>query len=184
MPTQTVYHLTSQNGFDNLQAFQEPIPEPGPGEVLIKVRSVGLNYRDIVIATGHYPLPTKPQVVPCSDMAGEVVAVGPWSENSMQGPPLAVGDAVTAPPSPCFLYGGSDRRPDLMNFAWAGAKQDGVLREYLVMPAHLPVKLPQCTSSQDFVRWAAVPGTVSTVWNTFYGNTPLKPGHTVLILGT
>jgi NADPH:quinone reductase-like Zn-dependent oxidoreductase len=184
MPTQTVYRLTSQTGFDNLQVFQEPIPEPGPNEVLIKVRSVGLNYRDIVIATGHYPLPIKPQVVPCSDMAGEVIAVGPWSENSMQGPPLAVGDAVTATPSPAFLYGGSDRRPDLVEFTLAGGKQDGVLREYVVMPAHMPVKLPQCTSSKDFVQWAAVPVTVSTAWNALYGNTTLKPGHTVLIQGT
>ncbi|KAI8630948.1 chaperonin 10-like protein [Xylariaceae sp. FL1651] len=184
MSTQTVYRLTSFDGFEGLQPFREPIPEPSPGEVLVKIRSVALNYRDVVIATSQYPLPIKDNVVPCCDMAGEVVAIGPPSQSSFQSPGFAVGDAVIAPPAPLFLYGSSDRRADSINYAWGGGNQDGLLREYIALPAHILIKLPPCVTPRDFVRWAATPCTVATVWNAFYGHAPLKPGDTVLILGT
>lgn len=179
---QTVFRLTAFNGFDSLRQFREPIPSPGTGEVLVKVCGVALNYRDVAIANATYLLPVKDNVIPCCDMAGEVVAVGPTSE--LLKPALAVGDAVLAPAAPSFLYGAKDERVDALNFAWSSAYQDGVLREYIALPAHLLVKLPPCKTPRDFIQWAATPCTVSTVWNAFYGNTPLKPGDTVLALGT
>lgn len=75
MSTQTVFRLSSRDGFDGLQVFKEPIPSVDKYEVLIRVRSVALNYRDIAIATSTYLLPIKDQVVPCSDVAGEVAHV-------------------------------------------------------------------------------------------------------------
>ncbi|TGJ85342.1 hypothetical protein E0Z10_g3413 [Xylaria hypoxylon] len=177
---QTVFRLTGQNGFEDLQPFREPVPKPSVGEVLVKVRSVSLNYRDIAIAKATYPLAIKDNVIPCCDMAGEVVAIGPTTE-LFRLPDLVVGDAVLAPISPSFLYGG-DKRLDGLDFAWSSGKQDGVLREYIAIPAHSLIKLPPCKAPRDFVQWAATPCTVSTVWNAFYGNTPLKPGDTVLVL--
>ncbi|KAI1117497.1 GroES-like protein [Nemania sp. NC0429] len=180
---QAVFRLTGFDGFDNLRSFREPVPEPSAGEVLVKVRGVALNYRDVAIANSTYPFPVKDNVVPCSDMAGEVVAVGPETELFKSSSGLAVGDAVLAPISPSFLYGSHDKRKDLIASAWGGGRQDGVLREYIAIPSHALVKLPPCETSRDFVQWAATVGTVSTVWNAFYGNTPLKPGDTVLVLG-
>ncbi|GAP83810.2 putative NADP-binding protein [Rosellinia necatrix] len=180
---QTVFRLTAFDGFDSLQPFREPIPKPSAGEVLVKVRGVALNYRDVAIATSAYLAPVKDNVIPCCDMAGEVVAVGPATE-SFNPPALAVGDAVIAPVAPSFLYGARNRRPDALDFAWSAGKGDGVLREYIAAAAHSLVKLPPCETARDFLRWAATPCTVSMVWNAFYGNTPLKPGDTVLVLGT
>ncbi|KAI0150190.1 hypothetical protein GGR57DRAFT_199637 [Xylariaceae sp. FL1272] len=57
--SQTVFRFTSRHGFDGLQSFQEPIPSPGLGEVLVKVRGIGLNYRDIAIAYSQYPFAVK-----------------------------------------------------------------------------------------------------------------------------
>jgi len=71
MSSQTAFRLTSRNGFDNLQACKEPIPTAGKYEILIKVRSVALNQRDVAIATSTYRLLVKDQVIPCSDMSGE-----------------------------------------------------------------------------------------------------------------
>jgi NADPH:quinone reductase-like Zn-dependent oxidoreductase len=189
MSTQTVFRLTAFDGFDNLQPFHESVPKPNPGEILVKVRSVALNYRDVAIATGRYPLPLEGRVIPCSDMAGEVVAIGPTtttatgSSSLLSSSMFAVGDAVIAPPAPSFLYGVSDPRPEAINLAWGGSLQDGVLREYIAIPAHMLIKLPRCVVPRDFTRWAATPCTVATVWNAFFGNAPLKPGETVLILG-
>src|SRR5438045_3698410 len=63
-------------GLDRLALTDRPDPKPGPGQVLVQVRAVSLNYRDLLVARGQYnprmPLPR----VPCSDAAGEVVSVG------------------------------------------------------------------------------------------------------------
>src|SRR5277367_6011846 len=63
-------------GIDNLEHSDAPEPKPGAGEVLVKVRAVSLNYRDLMVTLGHYnPKMTLPRI-PASDGAGEVVAVG------------------------------------------------------------------------------------------------------------
>ena len=64
-------------GLDNLKLTDRPEPTPGPGQVTVAVRAVSLNYRDLLIVKGQYnPRMSLPRV-PCSDAAGEVVAVGP-----------------------------------------------------------------------------------------------------------
>ena len=75
-------------GLDNLQLGERPDPAPGPGEVLLRMRAVSLNYRDLMTVEGSYnprqPLP----LVPCSDGVGEVAAVGEGVSR------VAVGDRV------------------------------------------------------------------------------------------
>ncbi|PYI29280.1 GroES-like protein [Aspergillus indologenus CBS 114.80] len=74
---QTVIRLDGERtSVRNLKAFEEPIPAPSQHEVLIRVHSVSLNFRDIAVATSQYPFPVKDRVVPCSDAAGVVVRVG------------------------------------------------------------------------------------------------------------
>src|SRR5215813_3571413 len=51
-------------------------PRPGPREILVRVRATSINKRDVFILKGTYPLPARPGVIPFSDGAGEVVAVG------------------------------------------------------------------------------------------------------------
>ncbi|KAG9228976.1 hypothetical protein BJ875DRAFT_508218 [Amylocarpus encephaloides] len=171
MCTQSVFRLTSRNGFNGLQAFNEPIPTIDKHEVLLRVRRVALNYRDVAIATSTYPLPVKNQVIPCSDMAGDITQVGDLVNG------FAVGGRVVAPLNPKFLYG-----PFKDSSETFGGPIDGMLREYIALPPHILVKLPK--SSHSFAQWAAMVCTSSTAWNAFYGNMPLKPGDTVLILGT
>lgn len=170
MSPQTVFRLTARDGLENLQTFKEPIPTISGYEVLIKVRSVSLNRRDVDIATSQYPLPIKEQVVLCSDMAGEVVDAG----SEVLG--LSVGDRVIAPLNLSLLYG--QLQNPLTSF---GGMKDGMLREYIALPAHVVVKLPE--SSHDFAEWAALVQSGLTAWNALYGNIPLKPGDTVLALG-
>lgn len=170
MSSHTVYRLSSRNGFDGIEAFQEPIPVITKHEVLIRVRGVALNYRDIATALGTLPLAIKDRVVPCSDMAGEIAQVGEGVEG------FSIGDRVTCPVSPAVIYGPvKDENHTL------GGSIDGVLREYIVLPAIAVIKLP--SSSHSFAEWSAVVTTASTVWNAFYGNAPLRPGQTVLVLG-
>src|SRR6202034_1128586 len=63
-------------GVDSLELVERPTPAPGPGEVLVGVRAVSLNYRDLMVVKGLYnPKMALPRI-PCSDGAGEIVAVG------------------------------------------------------------------------------------------------------------
>lgn len=174
MATQTVFRLTSRNGPDGLQAFQEPVPTAAKYEVLVKIRSVSLNYRDIAIANSTYPQAVKDQLIPCSDMAGEVVQVG----DAVTG--FSVGDGVITPVSTSLLYG-PVRAPTGKSYDSWGGLSDGMLREYVAIPAHMAIKLPE--SSHSFTQWSCLPGTVSTVWNAFYGNKRLMPGDIVLLQG-
>ena len=72
-------------GLENLQIAERPVPEPGPGEVRVRMQAVSLNYRDWLLVAGSYnPRQTFP-VVPASDGAGIVDAVGPGVENFQPG---------------------------------------------------------------------------------------------------
>ena len=70
------YRLSNLSGFDSLKLQTSSIPQPGPGEVQIKFHACSLNYRDLLISRGRYPLELKENLVPASDGAGEITAVG------------------------------------------------------------------------------------------------------------
>src|SRR5579863_5143729 len=71
-----VYEIRDAFGIDALVVSERPDPTPGPGQVVVRTRAVSLNFRDLLVVKGDYnkrlPLP----MVPCSDCAGEVAAVG------------------------------------------------------------------------------------------------------------
>lgn len=171
MDTQTVFRLGTQISWDRLIEQKEAIPSVGDHEVLIKVRSISLNFRDVAIATGRYPFPVKELVVPCSDAAGDIVRVG---EKVLD---LRMGDKVII----CFdiatMYGPMT--------TWShslGGPLDGVLREYISVSAHAVVKVSH-KSSLSYAQWASVVCTGATVWNALYGSICLLPGQAVLFLG-
>ena len=66
----------SSFGLDSLEFVEKPTPDPGPGEVLVRVCAVSLNYRDLLVIKGKYNPRMKLPRIPCSDGAGEVVSVG------------------------------------------------------------------------------------------------------------
>lgn len=173
MSTQTVFRLPGEahKSINEIQSSQEKVPEPAPQEVLIRVRSVALNYRDLAIATGKYPFGIKKDVVPCSDLAGEIVSVGSQVDGFQKG------DRVIAAFDLQTLYG-----PIVGWGSGQGGSQDGVLREYIALPSTVVVKIPS-ESKLSFSQLAAIVCTGTTAWNALFGNNPLKPGQTVLFLG-
>src|SRR3546814_11812581 len=70
------YMITPGNGIDSLTLIDCPTPEPGPGQLLVALKAVSLNYRDLLIADGLYRGGGASGIVPLSDGAGEVVAIG------------------------------------------------------------------------------------------------------------
>ncbi|KAL2811006.1 NAD(P)-binding protein [Aspergillus granulosus] len=171
--SQTVIRLTGERtSVRHLKAFKEEIPKPSKHEVLIKVHSVSLNYRDIGVATSGYPFPVKDNVIPCSDAAGVVIDVG----EGVKG--IAKGDHVIGTFDPTNNFG---QQEDWLN--GQGAPVDGVLREYITLPGIAAVKLPK-ESPQSFSEWSTLVCTGVTAWNALYGNIHLRPGQIVLGQGT
>ena len=159
-------------GYNALQEKSESIPKVKPHEVLLKVHATTLNFRDLVIANGQYPFPAKDDVVPFSDAAGTIEEVG----SNVEG--LEKGDWAIANFDVTNLYG---PQKDWNN--GLGGPIDGALREYLPVPASAIVKIPKTTT----LSWSQLAGLVctgTTAWNALYGNNPLRPGQTVLFIGT
>ncbi|KAH6871800.1 hypothetical protein B0T10DRAFT_590576 [Thelonectria olida] len=172
MATQQVFRLPQRTSIHDLIVTTESVPEPAAHEVLIRIRNVALNFRDFAVATGKYPFPVKDNVVPGSDLAGEVVSAGSKIEG------FARGDRVIASFDLNTVYGAmQDWHHSL------GGCYDGVLREFIALPGSALVKIP-ASSSLSFAQLSALVCTGTTAWNVLYGNDPLKPGQTVLFLGT
>jgi NADPH:quinone reductase-like Zn-dependent oxidoreductase len=163
----------SAPGLDHLKPEERPEPKPGPGEVLVRLKAASLNYRDLMIATGRYARGAKYPIVPLSDGAGEIAAVGAgvsaWK----------VGDRVAT----SFFAGWVDgpQTPERVATALGGAV-DGVLAEAIVLPERGVVRTPDHMSD---VEAATLPCAAVTAWHAlFEGSDPLRPGQVVLLEGT
>ncbi|KAK3110388.1 hypothetical protein LTR53_015369 [Teratosphaeriaceae sp. CCFEE 6253] len=173
---QTIFRLPSKGaGYNAIQAHSEPIPKPRPHEILLKIHATTLNYRDLVIANGVYPFPAKDDVVPLSDGAGVIEEVG---EDVSDAFGLKKGDWAVANFDVANLYG-----PQQDWLHGHGGPIDGMLRQYIAVPASCLVKIPS-TTTLSWGQLAALVCTGTTAWNALFGNVPLKPGQTVLFQGT
>ena len=168
-----LYKLPKAESIDDLTLDEAPAPEPGRGEVLVRIRAASLNYRDLVVAKGRYSRAGTPSgLVPLSDGAGEVVATGPDVDR------VAVGDRV----APIFMQSWiAGPISDAYAASALGGSVDGVLAEQKVFDQHGLVPLPDHLS---FEEGATLPCAAVTAWNALFGERPLQPGQSVLLLGT
>lgn len=168
-----VYELTGLTGSDSWREAERTQPEPGRGQVLVRLHAVSLNYRDLLIVNGQYPFAVNPErLIPVSDGAGEIVALGPEVRR------FKGGERVAGLFSQSWL--GGEQVPDMWHTALGGAV-DGVLAQYRVFDEDGLVVLPEHLS---YEQGATLPCAGVTAWNSLYGGRPLKAGETVLTLGT
>jgi NADPH:quinone reductase-like Zn-dependent oxidoreductase len=147
-------------------------PEAGPGEVLIQVRAASLNFRDFMIAHGQYPVAAKSDVIPLSDGAGDVIAVG---SNVTA---VKVGDRVTGAVFPDWIAGPLTQ--DIFNRSLGGPR-DGMLAEYAVLPERAVIPYPTHLSYEEA---ATLPNSGVTAWHALVEAGRIRAGQTVLLLGT
>jgi NADPH:quinone reductase-like Zn-dependent oxidoreductase len=139
---------------------------------LVRVRAASLNFRDGLIASGHYPGVFRQGIVPLSDGAGEVVAVGDEVTR------FKAGDRVAIACMPRWVAGPFEPRYAHEQF---GVTIDGMLAEYVAVDEEGLVALPETLTFED---GASLPCAAVTAWNTLSALRPLIPGQTVLTLGT
>jgi NADPH:quinone reductase-like Zn-dependent oxidoreductase len=124
---------------NTIEQSQESLPtELGPHDVMIKIHAVSLNYRDVAMLIGTYPVPCTDKEIPCSDCAAEVVAMGPNVSAFKKG------DAV----SPITGIGKYEDTDDGFQDN-LGTNVEGVLREYAVFHEKHLVHLPAHMSWEE-----------------------------------
>jgi NADPH:quinone reductase-like Zn-dependent oxidoreductase len=165
------YTANSGAGLESLTMTEGPEPKAGPREVVVRVRANSLSFRELSILRGNYPLPVRPDVIPISDGAGEVVSVGAGVTRA------AVGDRVAAAVFPEWIDG-----PFAFEFAaQIGGSLDGMLAEYVRLPETAVVKIPAHLS---FAEAATLPCAAVTAWHALTGGQGVRAGETVLTLGS
>lgn len=166
------YHVTSGDGIEGLSLRSHEPRMPGIGEVAIAVHAVSLSFRELLVLRGQYVLPVKPDVIPASDGAGQVVAVGPGVER------VRPGDRVTATLFPHWRDG--PLQPS--DLPQLGGSLDGMLTELAILPEQALVPIPEHLS---YAEAATLPCAAVTAWNALTGDGPgIQPGHTVLTTGS
>jgi NADPH:quinone reductase-like Zn-dependent oxidoreductase len=165
--------LRNDFGIENLNLVERAAEgAPGPGQVKLRMRAASLNYRDLFTVKNGAMSGVKLPAVPCSDGAGEVVAVGAGVTR------LNVGDKVT----PLFFQSWQGGPPSAEKLSQPlGTPLDGCLRDEMVLSEAGVVKAP---SYMSFEEAATLPCAALTAWSTLVTEGHTKPGDVVLVQGT
>ncbi len=145
--------ITAPGGPEVLRLVERPDPQPGAGELLIRVRASGINRPDVLQRTGNYPVPPGASDIPGLEVAGELVG-GDAAAMAERG--FKLGDRV------CALVAG------------------GGYAELCVAPAGQCLPVPQGLSDLEA---ASLPETFFTVWSNVFDRARLQAGETLLVQG-
>ena len=166
-----VHTFLSRVSLDDLGTRRRPVPVVGPRDVLLRMRAASLNYRDLAIARGEYGTYPAP-LVPLSDGAGDVVAIG----GEVRG--FAVGDLACPAYVPDWVAGPVDERVARRRL---GGPDDGVLAEYVLVDAGALVRSP---SHLDAAEAATLPIAGVSAWQALFAEGKVTPGDVVAVQGT
>ncbi|MBU0638180.1 MAG: NAD(P)-dependent alcohol dehydrogenase [Planctomycetes bacterium] len=159
-------------GLEHLRQETLEPPVPGPGEVLLDVQAISLNFRDLLVIKGLYNPRLELPAIPLSDGAGDIVAIGDGVDR------VRVGDRVMSH----FVSGWIDG-PFHTRYAGTtlGLPRAGLAAEQVTLPAEAVVPLPV---GYDFTQAATLPIAALTAWSALVTKGSVQPGQTVLTLGT
>lgn len=162
--------LQEDRNFDSLKLKEVPRPTPGPGEALVKLEASALNHRDVWIVQGLYAKIKLP-VIPGSDGAGVVEAVGEGVENKWAGKAVLINPA---------LGWGNNQEVQGTEFRILGMPDDGTQAQYVCVPA---TNLSEKPDYLTFEEAAALPLGALTGYRALFSRGMLQKGETVLLTG-
>ncbi len=157
-------------GRHNLRLAELPLPQPGPGQILVRVEAASLNYRDLMIVENRYPMPMTLPLVPASDLAGQVIAVGE-GVTRWQG-----GERVIS----TYVAGWLDGFEPATAFS-LGGPGPGALASHVLLDQDWAIAAPASLSA---VEASTLPCAALTAWFTLVAEGRMQAGQTVLIHGT
>jgi len=164
-------------GLERLQVIEVPKPQPGPGEVLVRVRACALNHLDLWVREGLPGLKLPLPHVLGSDVAGEVAEVGPGVTDPEVGVRVLVNPGASCGDCEWCIVG---EDPLCASYRILGEHVHGGYAEFVKVPARSCVELP---TDFDYVKAAAAPLVFMTAWRALINRAKIRPGEDVLILG-
>ncbi|HEX2100190.1 MAG TPA: NAD(P)-dependent alcohol dehydrogenase, partial [Candidatus Synoicihabitans sp.] len=162
----------SSNAPHGLELVQRPCRTAKPAELIVRLKAASLNYRDLMVRRGDYVGGRGP-IIPAADGVGEVVEVGEGVTR------FKVGDRVTGNYFPHWSEG--EVTPDKVASSPGSATWDGVLADYFTVREAAAVTVPAHLSDAEAATLSCAG---VTAWNALFVSYALKPGETVLLLGT
>lgn len=162
--------LRELGSVDNLKLEEVPDPQPGPGEVVVRLHAAALNHRDVFIVQKLYPNIKLPAILG-SDGAGVVSAVGEGVSAEL------LGQEVVVNPS---LEWGDDERTQGPKYRILGMPEEGTFAEFIKVPAENVNPKPAHLS---FAEAAALPLAGLTAYRAVVTRAQVKAGETVLVTG-
>jgi NADPH:quinone reductase-like Zn-dependent oxidoreductase len=170
--TAQAVRVVEETTIDALSFDTVPVPEPSPNQVVVAIKAVSLNYRDLLVVTGRYGSSLQKPLVIASDGAGEVIAVG---EAVTEFKP---GDRVAG----TFFQGWIDGHFEYSYTKSAlGGAINGALTTYKVFEQEGLIHLPEHLTYEE---GATLPCAAVTAWHAMVPAANVKSGDTVLLLGT
>jgi NADPH:quinone reductase-like Zn-dependent oxidoreductase len=167
------YQLVADGSRHRLAVREVERPVAGPNQALVRVRAVSLNRRDLsILQSPPSPRRSASGLVPLSDGAGEVIAVGPGVTR------FRTGDRVAGTFFADWVDG---KRGPRANASARGGAIDGMLAEMVVSHENGLVAIPDHLS---FEEAATLPCAAVTAWNALFAHRPLRPDDFVLLEGT
>lgn len=160
----------AQFGKHHLELVAAEIPTPGPGQILVRVKAVALNYRDLLMMADGMGLPVALPFTPASDMAGEVVALGVGVSR------FQAGDLVIS----TFFTGWLDGVAP-SGISMLGGPGPGMLAEYVLLDQEWAVAAPASLTAAEA---STLPCAGLTAWFAMNEVGTLRAGQTVVVHGT
>lgn len=157
--------IYEHGGRDKLVLDDVPDPTPSRGEILLRVKAVGLNYLDVFVRRGMPGLPIDLPRISGGDIAGEVAALGEGVHSVEVGQRLLIDPAI--------------RMPD-GTLGALGESTTGGLSEYMAVSADNAIPLPHDVS---YEQAAALPIAYGTAWRMLRTRGRVRAGESVLVLG-
>ena len=148
-------------------------PEPGSGEIVIRLRNAALNRRDVFVTQGMYP-GAKPDALPIilgSDGSGEVAAKGDGAEGPDEGAEVVINPA---------LYWGDNPKVPGKEYRILGLPDDGTYAQFVKVPANHVFPKPSHLSHEEA---AAIPLAALTAYRALFTRGQLQEGETVFVPG-
>jgi NADPH:quinone reductase-like Zn-dependent oxidoreductase len=153
-----------------------PAPEPGPGELLVRVHAAALNHLDLWVRRG-LPIETTMPHIGGSDIAGTVAMVGEGTDGWSGGERVVVNPGLWC--GRCEWCGRGEHSM-CVSFRILGEHTNGGFAEYVAVPVDHVYPLP---ASYPFEKAAALPVSYQTAWRAIVTRARVLPGEDVLVLG-
>ncbi|MBC8040417.1 MAG: NAD(P)-dependent alcohol dehydrogenase [Opitutaceae bacterium] len=168
------WQLTPLDQTPGLVLREAAPPVPARGQLRLRMLAASLNYRDLLVLRRTYAArPDYAPIIPLSDGVGIVDAVGSGVER------VKVGERVASTFMPGWIDG--EFSPEKAASALGGGRVDGVLGEYVVVPAEGLVRVPAHLSDEEA---ATLPCAAVTAWYALFEGNRILPGDTVLAIGS